>query len=131
MQSSIDSRCIDNYISHHSIKVYLCIYQFKQEFFQIFCNLEHFMRMIETYCHSWQLLANTKYFMRCYIFQLYFLFVCSFVFLDRVSPYSSSGWIGTHAGNQAGLELTEICLCLQRTGFKGMCHHLLDYSSSF
>ena len=40
------------------------------------------------------------------------MFVCLFVFQDRVSLYNSSSYLGTHSVDQAGLELTETYLPL-------------------
>jgi hypothetical protein len=61
------------------------------------------------------------------LFLLLCLFVCLFVFLDRVS-LGSLGYPGTCSEDQAALRLTEICLPVsqQSAGIKGVCyHHLL------
>jgi hypothetical protein len=52
-----------------------------------------------------------------------FLFVCLFVFRDRVSLYSP-GCPGTHFC-RPGWPRTQksVCLCLQSAGIKGVHHH--------
>jgi hypothetical protein len=58
-------------------------------------------------------------------FLFFFFFFFFLVFRDRVSLYSP-GCPGTHAVDQAGLELRNppACLCLSSAGIKGVHHHL-------
>jgi hypothetical protein len=51
-----------------------------------------------------------------------FVFCLFFFFQDKVS-LCSSGCPGTHSVDQAGPELT--CLCLLSAGTKGVFHHLV------